>query len=89
MAPELLLSASWLSRSDPRDGAAIRNAFLDTFRRLLTHPAPVAQYAALHGLGHLEHDLRPQVIDAYIARHPDLPAAQREYSERARSGEVL
>jgi hypothetical protein len=89
MAPDLLLTGSVFARDDPGDRAAIRNAFLGTFSRLLEHPSPVAQYAGLHGLGHLKHKLRSDVIASYLARHPGLTPAQRRYAAQAQRGHVL
>ena len=89
MAPDLLLAGAGFWRNDPADKAAIRNAFLATFPRLLQHPSPVAQYAGLHGLGHLKHKLRSQVIASYLERHPGLSPAQRGYAARAQRGDVL
>jgi hypothetical protein len=89
MAPELLLAGTGLGDDDPGDQAAVRNAFLHMFARLLEHPSPVAQYAGLHGMGHLKHKLRSNAIAAYVERHPHLSPAQRGYAARAQRGEVL
>jgi hypothetical protein len=88
MVPDLLIR-----RSSPSEGWAdkkrVKETFLDVFGRLLAHNAPVAQYAALHGLGHLEHHGRKNVIDRYLADHPSLDDGQREYAQNARRGHVL
>ena len=89
MAPDLLLQGAGFGRDDPGDKAAIRNAFLAAYSRLLQHPSSVAQYAGLHGLGHLKHKLRSQVIASYLERHPGLSPAQRGYATRAKRGDVL
>ena len=89
MAPELLLLGGAFARDDPGDRAAIRNAFLGTFSRLLDHPSPVAQYAGLHGLGHLKHKLGSDAIASYVERHPGLTPAQRRYAAQAQRGQVL
>jgi hypothetical protein len=89
MVPDLLLSGAGYWGDDPGDAAGIRDAFLATFARLLEHPSPVAQYAGLHGLGHLKHERRSQVIGAYLERHPHLPPAQRGYAARAQRGDIL
>jgi hypothetical protein len=89
MVPDLLLDGDYLADKRGSDRAAVRDEFFATFRRLLQHPAPVAQYAALHGLGHLKHRLRPQVIDQYLADHAELAADRRTYAEWARQGRVL
>jgi hypothetical protein len=87
MIPDLVLTA-W-HREDADDRVRVREAFLELFERLLDHPAPVARYAALHGLGHLEHDGRAAIIDAYLDAHPDITADVRTYALAARRGEVL
>jgi hypothetical protein len=89
MVPDLLLGISWMDRESPTDREAIRNAFFQTFGRLLHHPAPVAQYAALHGLGHLRHPGVSESIDHYLASDPNIPLDRRTYAERARRGDVL
>ena len=89
MAPDLLLEGAAFVRKDPADRQAIRNAFLATYSRMLHHPSPVAKYAALHGLGHLKHPLRSQVIASYLERYPSLTPDQRGYAARAARGNVL
>ena len=86
MVPDLLLDDLGAGRSPA--GEPIRAAFLELFRRLLDHPAPVANYAALHGLGHLRIAGREALIDHYL-RTGDLSAEQRVYAEEARTGDIL
>jgi hypothetical protein len=89
MAPDLLLDAPWFRHEDPADTALVRTELLALFTRPLAHDAPVAQYAALHGLGHLEHEAGAAVIQQYLERHAWLDPAQRGYAERAMRGDVL
>ena len=89
MAPDLLHQGAGFVRKDPADRTAIRNAFLAAYSRMLHHPSPVARYAALHGLGHLKHPLRSQVIASFVERYPNLTPAQRGYAARASRGTVL
>jgi hypothetical protein len=89
MAPDLLLEQPYLPKADAADEARVRETFLGLFARLLTHPAAVARYAALHGLGHLEHQDRAATIDRFLADHSCLESDQREYAFSARRGEVL
>ena len=89
MVPDLLLSGQAIRDEVDADELAIRAEFLDLFARLLEHPAPVAQYAALHGLGHLEHPERAATIDRYLAARSWMDHDQREYALAARRGEVL
>ena len=89
MAPDLLLEIPWFGEPDPSDQASIRSAFLEVFGRLLKHPAPVAQYAALHGLGHLDDPRGAAMIDAYVASLAFSERNERWYAEQARRGDVL
>jgi hypothetical protein len=89
MVPDLLLSGQTTRGEVDADEVAVRAEFLDLFTRLLEHPAPVAQYAALHGLGHLEHPERAATIDRYLAARSWMDHDQREYALAARRGEVL
>ena len=89
MAPALLLEIPWYGKPDPSDEASMRSAFLDVFGRLLRHPAPVAQYAALHGLGHLDDPRGAAVIDAYVASLAMPERNEIWYAEHARRGDVL
>ena len=89
MAPDLLLARPWFPQPDAKDQAEVRGSFLELFARLLAHEAPVAQYAALHGLGHLGHDDGPELIDRFLAEHPWLESDQRAYALAARCGDVL
>lgn len=67
----------------------MRGACLRVFIRLLHHPAPVAQYSALHGLGHLNRAKGRAEIALYIAEHQDLSEDQIEYAHDAMRGDVL
>jgi hypothetical protein len=89
MGLALVVEASWPSSSTSYDRTRVRAALLDVLSRLLEHPAPVAQYAALHALGHLKSKKRVDVIDHYLAARPQMPDAQREYALDARSGTLL
>jgi hypothetical protein len=89
MAPDLLLARPWFSRADAADQARVSDGFLEVFARLLAHQAPVARYAALHGLGHLHHEGRAAAIDRFLAEHPSMESDQREYALAARCGDVL
>ena len=89
IAPDLLLTTPFIRDESEADQAAVRTAFLELFARLLEHPAPVAQYAALHGLGHLEHPERAATIDRYLSAHAWMDADQQHYALAARRGDVL
>jgi hypothetical protein len=89
MATDLLLQKPRFKYQDEADAVIVHTAFLDVFNRLLAHDAPVAQYAALHGLGHLHHEGRKAIIDQYLEAHAWLDPDQRDYAESARAGDVL
>jgi hypothetical protein len=71
------------------DARSVSDAFLAVFTHMVQHRAPIAQYAGLHGLGHLQHHDRPDVIDAYIAANPELDPAARAYAMTAKAGNAL
>ena len=89
MALALVVEALRPSNTTAYDRMRVRTALLDVLGRLLDHPAPVAQYAALHGLGHLPTKKRCEVIDRYLASRPDMVDEQREYALSARAGNLL
>ena len=89
MAMALVVESLPPSNSTAYDRTRIRAALLDVLARLLEHPAQVAQYAALHALGHLKSKKRIEVIDRYLAAQPHIHHEQREYALSARAGELL
>ena len=89
MAQALFVEALTPSNSTAYDRTRIRAALLDVLSRLVEHPAPVAQYAALHALGHLKSKKRVAVIDRYLSARPHIGHEQREYALSARAGELL
>ena len=88
MALALVVEAITPANSTAYDRTCVRASLLDVLERLLEHPAPVAQYAALHGLGHLRSKKRLDAIDRYLA-NPALADSQREYALSARAGTLL
>ena len=89
MATDLLVDIRNDDEPSNADAVRVCDECLRLFERLLNHPAPVAQYAALHGLGHLPHARREEVIAEYIRTHPDLTPDQRTYASEAQKGDVL
>lgn len=61
---------------------------LRVLTRILALPSEDCQVAALHGLGHLEHDGKRSPIAAYLAQ-PDLGHEVRSYAAAALAGRVL
>jgi hypothetical protein len=47
------------------------------------------QISALHGLGHLKHPNRQQVIESFLASHPELNEQSKRYAEAAIEGKIL
>jgi hypothetical protein len=47
------------------------------------------QGAALHGLGHLDHPARKDLITKYLRKHRDLNPEARRYAKAAIKGRVL
>lgn len=81
--------AGWVDPPGERD---MYEAVLDVLEDALTSANPVCVESALHGLGHvrLRAGVRVEaIIDAYLARHPDLPPGRREYALAARCGLVM
>ena len=60
---------------------------LEILEALSQHNDNRVQASALHGLGHLQHPRRAQVVDAYIARHPE--AGKSEWILACRDGTVM
>lgn len=81
--------AGWVDPPGERD---MYEAVLDVLEDALTSANPVCVDSGLHGLGHvrLSAGVRVEaIVDAYLARHPDLPPARREYALAARCGLVM
>ena len=76
--------------SEVRD-TAIDKEFARTLSRILKLPSIACQRSALHGLGHLVRHaaLGCEIVEQYLAEHPDLPSNLREYSLKAMAGEVM
>ena len=89
MALALVVQASQPAATTAYDRARIRATLLAVLERLLDHAAPVAQYAALHGLGHLPTKRRVDIIDRYLATRPRIAHDQRAYALAARAGTLL
>ncbi|MGH7814807.1 MAG: hypothetical protein ACREQI_12485 [Candidatus Binataceae bacterium] len=74
----------------PKD-LKIKREILCTLSELVTVPHLAGQEAAIHGLGHIEQELRGssrEIIDRFLAEHPDLHPKLREYALQAREGKI-
>src|SRR5262249_50362668 len=89
MAPDLLLNGDQFRSQEEGPAGPIREAFFELFSRLLRHEAPVAQYAALHGLGHLRHPRRAEAILAYLGDRSWMDPEHRAYAQSAIRGDIL
>lgn len=65
----------------------LKSICLATLSDLLEHEDIRVSYAALHGLGHLQHPDRASVVDAYIRRVPG--AADDPWVLECRNGTVM
>jgi hypothetical protein len=67
----------------------VTEAILDALERTLQIPEKHCQESALHGLGHLEHPRKAEIITAFLTAHPNLPNALRRYALAALTGDIL
>lgn len=80
--------------SDMHENETLRKQCLKVMTRTLDLDSIACRESALHGLGHIgsSFDHRPQVekvIDAFLAREPDLDPDLRNYALGARQGAIL
>jgi hypothetical protein len=71
------------------DARRVCQALLDAFGEMLRSGHDATRTAALHGLGHLAHPDRADVIRDFVQANPGLDPELREYAERAMVGDVL
>lgn len=67
------------------------DAALETLSDLIEHEDERVQFAALHGLGHLDHPLRAATVHHWMDRNgiSILPAEERRWYEECRDGTVM
>lgn len=70
---------------DPR----VEEAMLEALSQILNMHSFDCQISALHGLGHLKHEGKRNVIEGYLDSHPNLDAKTKEYALAAIEGRVL
>jgi hypothetical protein len=63
------------------DGARLRQTMFDVLCRILNLGARSCQFAALHGLNHLEDPRTETVVKEWVSRHPALDQKLREFAE--------
>lgn len=77
--------------SDPED-APLCEKKIAVLERILDLDNAMCQYSALHGLGHAQSDIperTAEIIDRYLARHPEPDFPLRAYALGARKGCVM
>jgi hypothetical protein len=67
----------------------VREVMLEALSRVLKIESHECQISALHGLGHLEHERKREVIEEYLDSHPGIDAGTKEYALAAIEGRVL
>ena len=69
--------------------ACIVEAMVRALAEVLLLPARHCQMSALHGLGHLRHESKEEIIRAFLGNCPDLDNEIGEYAQKAIAGTVL
>jgi hypothetical protein len=67
----------------------MQDVMFQTLTSILALDSDFCHGAALHGLGHLHHPETENLIQRFIAEHPDLSKDQREYALAAAKFKVL
>ena len=57
--------------------------------QILGLPVRHCQMSALHGLGHLRHESKDEVVRAFLSTHPHIDDEMREYAAGAIAGTAL
>jgi hypothetical protein len=65
-----------------------QQAIFETLCRILNLESRECQRAALHGLGHLNHPLTEQTIEAYLNENPMIDEELKEYAIKCITGEI-
>jgi hypothetical protein len=92
MIPDLLADwygFGWRKPATNEEDRRVQETLLHVFARLLASKAPSQWRAGFHGLGHLAHPKGADIIKTFLAAHPELEGADRDYAERAMVGAVL
>lgn len=64
----------------------LRDECLSVLTDLLDHPDERVKVAVLHGLGHLDHDQRPKVVERFLYLNPSYDC---EWSRQCQNGTVM
>jgi hypothetical protein len=68
--------------------AQIQQAIFETLCRVLKLESRECQKSALHGLGHLNHPLTEQTIEAYLNEQSRIDEELKEYAFKCITGEI-
>lgn len=79
----------WLQLGDDDSDHRMLDAMVDALARVLQLPERHCQMSALHGLGHVTHEAKAEIIRSFLARSRDLDDEIVEYAERAIVGRIL
>ena len=94
LADRPLETACWmwwdmLRTFDDHPDARIVEAMVRALAEVLLVPARHCQMSALHGLGHLRHESKEEIIRAFLGNCPALDNEIGEYAQKAIAGTVL
>jgi hypothetical protein len=73
---------------DDRDQRVVNEMYL-ALKKILLMDSIDCQGAALHGLGHIDHPKKTELINRYLRAHPDLDPDHRSYALACIEGKVL
>jgi hypothetical protein len=82
------LHASWHPLITDDKDAQVQQAIFETLCHVLKLETRECQKSALHGLGHLNHPLTEQTIEAYLDEHPMIDEELKEYGIKCITGEI-
>jgi hypothetical protein len=75
-------------RANGGDDRYMQDVMFETLAKILQLNSIECQKDALHGLGHLHHPGTKELIDQYVANHPNLSSEIRNYALAAAEFEV-
>ena len=67
----------------------VKEVMLEALSEIINIESFHCQGSALHGLGHLEHPERAEIIDGFLASHPEIAPELLRYAQSAREGNIL
>jgi hypothetical protein len=79
---------SWHSLIVDNEDARAQQVIFETLCRILRLDSRECQKSALHGLGHLNHPLTGQTIEAYLNENPTMDEELKGYAVKCIKGEI-